>query len=374
MKKILFICHEASRTGAPMVLLHFLKWMQLNQPETQADLLVLRGGNLERDFKKAACNYFDYEIKTKPRILNRKERILLKLGWFKKPNLKGNLFLELSLQNYDVVYANTIASVAFAHDLVSKMKNARLIVHLHELNGIIKMMLPDFNKYTKIIDQFICPATIVKQNLIANWGVPEHLIAVVYECTEIKKTQKQTKTSSFFTIGASGTVHWRKGQDVFIQVARYLCQKFPDTNFKFVWVGKISVLEKIIIEEDLVKLGLADKVFFIGEVDNPEEYYQDFDVFLMPSREDPFPLVCIEIGMMGKPMISFDQAVGTNEVLSKGGGFIVPYLNIEVMANKVIEYYENPDLIKEHGMFNEIAFSQFTPELICPELFSVIKK
>lgn len=374
MKKILFISHDASRTGAPMVLLHFLKWLQLYQPEIQADLLVLRGGNLESDFKKAACNYFNYEIKTKLRSLNRKERILSKLGWFKKPNLKDNLLLELSQNNYDVVYANTIASSKLAYDVVSKIKSAKFILHLHELNAIIRLLLPDFNNYVAAIDQFIAPAKIVKDNLINNWGLSENKIEVVYECAEIKKSQKQNKIGKEFIIGASGTVHWRKGQDIFVQVARYLCQHHPENNFKFVWVGTISATEQIIIEEDLIKLGLKDKVFFIGEVQNPEDYYKDFDVFLMTSREDPFPLVCIEVGMIGKPIISFEKAVGTNEILEQGGGFIVPYLDVETMADKIMEYYKNPDLMTQHGAFNKVAFSQFTPDVICPELFSVIKK
>src|SRR5690606_9870652 len=96
MKKILFISHDVTRTGAPMVLLHFLKWVQLYQPEVQVDLLVLRGGNLENEFKKVCVNYFDVEVLTKPQQLNIKQRILLKLGWYKNPNLKEKLFLDLS--------------------------------------------------------------------------------------------------------------------------------------------------------------------------------------------------------------------------------------------------------------------------------------
>jgi len=374
MKKILFISHDASRTGAPMVLFHFLKWLQLNQPEIQADLLVLQGGNLESHFKGVVRNYFDYEIKTATKKLSRKQQILLKVGLFKKPNLKENLLLELCDNNYDVVYANTIASVKLAYDLVSKNESAKFILHLHELNAIIRLMVPNFDVYTMAIDQFITPAKMVKDNLITNWNVSENKIDVVYECAEIKESQKRNKTGEKFIIGASGTVHWRKGQDVFIQVARYLCKHYPENNFKFVWVGTVSVTEHLIIEEDLIKLGLKDKVFFIGEVENPEDYYKDFDVFLMTSREDPFPLVCIEVGMSGMPIISFENAVGTNEVLVKGGGFVVPYLDIEAMANKVIEYYENPLLLSDHGAINKNAFSQFTPDLICPQFFSIIKK
>ncbi|MHC0442743.1 glycosyltransferase [Flavobacterium sp. 3-210] len=378
--KILFISHDASRTGAPMVLFHFLKWLRLNQLEIQADLLVLKGGNLERDFKEIVHYYFNYEIKTESKRLNRKERLLLKLGWLKRPNLKDKFLIELSQNNYDLVYANTIASVKFAYELILKNKSAKFIVHLHELNAIIRLMLPDFNNYTDLIDLYITPAQIVKDNLLTNWAVSESKIEVVYEFASISGIEEHTNERKGnnkreeFVIGASGTVHWRKGHDIFIQVARYISQIRPEINFKFIWVGKISKTEQLIVEEDLLKLGLIDKVFFVGEVETPEDYYKDFDVFLMTSREDPFPLVCIEVGILGKPIISFEKAVGTNEVLQQGGGFIVPYLDIEEMAHKVIEYYTNPTLKAEHGNINKTNFSQFTPELICPQLFSIIQK
>src|SRR5690606_1287862 len=110
MKKILFISHDVTRTGAPIVLLHFLKWLQLYKPEVQVDLLVLRGGNLENEFKKVCVNYFDIEVLTKPKQLTRIQRVLLKLGWYKNTNLKENLFLDLSRNKYDILYANTIVS------------------------------------------------------------------------------------------------------------------------------------------------------------------------------------------------------------------------------------------------------------------------
>lgn len=371
--KILFISHEASRTGAPMVLVHLLKWLRENKPNISSDILVLKGGNLESEFKKITNHYFDYEALNQSRQLNRKERVLVKLGWLKKQNLKENLLLDLSRNNYDVIYANTIVSIPFGYDLVSRTKKTKFIVHIHELNTIIKLALPNLGDYTGLIDRYITPAEIVKENLRSNWRIPKNKIDIVYPCAVVERTQTKKTATNFFTIGASGAVHWRKGHDVFLQVARYISQKYHGNNFKFVWVGKIEVNEKVIIEEDLKKMGLNDMVRFTGEVENPADYYSDFDVFLMSSREDPFPLVCIEVGMMGKPIISFDKAVGTNEVLATGGGFTVPYLSIEAMAEKVMVYYKNRVLMEKHGSFNKSAFSQFTSDLICPQLFSIIK-
>ena len=49
--KILFITHEASRTGAPMVILHLIKWLQTNS-DYCIDLLSLKGGELSDEFSE----------------------------------------------------------------------------------------------------------------------------------------------------------------------------------------------------------------------------------------------------------------------------------------------------------------------------------
>jgi glycosyltransferase involved in cell wall biosynthesis len=103
-------------------------------------------------------------------------------------------------------------------------------------------------------------------------------------------------------------------------------------------------------------------------------FFQNFDMLLLTSREDPFPLVCIEVGMMGKPILSFEKATGTNEILKDARGFIVPFGDVDEMANKVILYYLDRKLRFEHGQLNKEIFSQFIPENWCPKLFEVVEK
>ena len=92
----------------------------------------------------------------------------------------------------------------------------------------------------------------------------------------------------------------------------------------------------------------------------------------MTSREDPFPLVCIEQAMFETPIICFSDATGTEEVLKNGGGKIVPYLDIEAMGNAIKQYYDNPDQMINDGKKAKELFSEFTPEEKCPEIFKII--
>ncbi|NJX15032.1 glycosyltransferase family 4 protein [Tamlana crocina] len=373
--KILFMSHETSRTGAPKVLLLFLKWIEANRKDVIIDVLTLRGGNLSEEFKHSSNQFYDFSALTqykKPSIF---ERILMKFRLKKKINLKEKWIDKLSCNRYDVIYANTIATLPLASNISKRNKNTRLISHLHELNAIIKLSLPNFADYIDDVQQFIVPSQLVKTNLTKRWSIKEELIYVVYGCTETvsaKNAISEIKDNGIFTVGASGTVHWRKGQDVFLQLARYVKSNYPDVKINFVWVGSMPSQEKIIIEEDLKKLHLIDDVRFVGEVENPTDYYNNFDVFVMTSREDPFPLVCIEVGMLGKPIICFEGATGTEEIMKKGGGFIVPYLSVEDMAEKVVGYYNRKELIELHGEFNKKEFSAFSPEKICPQLYQIM--
>jgi glycosyltransferase involved in cell wall biosynthesis len=375
--KFLFITHDTSRTGAPLVLLQFLNWLKSNQANLEFDVIGLEGGVLETDFKKVCHTYYSYRelIKTKP--LKLRQRLLLKLGLFKRTNPKMIFLQKLANSNYNVVYANTIITIPLATDIIKISPKTKLIAHVHELNAVIKCSLPNFFNYISSIHQFIAASRLVETNLANNWNISKNIIEMVYECSFIDIKEKgmlpKNNENNVFTIGASGNVHWRKGHDMFLQVARYINSNFPDVVVKFVWVGKISSEEHIILEEDIQKLDLKAIVLFTGEVENPSIYFNDFDVFVMTSREDPFPLVCIEVGMLGKPIICFKGATGSEEIIENGGGFIVPYLDVEAMGKKIIEYYKSPELIANHGLINKVAFAQFTPELICPKLFSTIQ-
>ena len=120
-------------------------------------------------------------------------------------------------------------------------------------------------------------------------------------------------------------------------------------------------------------MGLFNSLEFTGQTDQPAHYFKDMDLFLMTSREDPFPLVCIEVGMMGKPIICFDGATGTEEIVQDKGGKIVPYLDIRQMAETVLEYYNDAELVKQHGDYNREAFREFSPEKISLQIERIIE-
>jgi len=371
LKKLLFITHDASRTGAPLVLLHLLKWLKRNVEHIQLDILFVNSGALEQDFKSLCREvYFVPEIKESPKYLKGVyQKVLNKFG--KKINNNVDVFFKrIAKNNYNLIYANTVVSVAYGSRLKGDLPQAKLLLHVHEMNTIITTMAPDFNNYIHSVDFFIAASKPVKTNLIINWAIETNKVEVIYAFTN-QKTNNLKKSNSVFTVGASGLSHWRKGNDVFLLVAHYIKTHYPKAKIRFVWVGDEG-RDKAMINADIEKLGLEEIVHFIGEKEHPQEEYKNFDIFLLTSREDPFPLVCIEVANLKKPIICFEHASGTAEVINKGGGFVVPYLDIECMSEKIMLYYKNPKKMEEDGKMAKELFSDFTPENICPLIYEKI--
>jgi glycosyltransferase involved in cell wall biosynthesis len=368
MNRILFISHESSRTGAPLALLYLIQWMNEHYPSIKTDVLMLKQGVIENDFKKINGRLISLEPKN---FFTRKINGFL-YRIFKKSIIEWIKMHLIKYKKYNIIYANTIVSIPKAIELKNKNSNYKVIAHIHELELTIKHFLPNIDKYIKDIDFYICASRAVQENLIKNWKVDKLRSKVVYEFSKIDTftTDDELPIAKSFTIGASGYVSWRKGYDIFIQIAYEFQKKYPTIDMVFKWVGKVDNYQRIIIENDLKKMGLSNKVEFLGEPESPSELYSHFDVFLMTSREDPFPLVCIECGMLGKPIICFDSATGTEEIIKEnGGGFVVKYLDVEEVIEKLKFYHDFPEKLEEHGNINRNTFSKFTPEYKCPEIY-----
>ncbi|MFD2823322.1 glycosyltransferase [Lacinutrix iliipiscaria] len=370
--KLLFINHSAEKTGAPIVLLHFLKWLKQNKT-VEFDVLSLKNGNLLDDFTAVSNQHFfnrkEETFSSKAIQILKKELNINKDQKIKYPQKKLD---AIAKNNYDLIYANSVVSVPVSVYIKNKSASSpKLINHLHELNLTINRYCPNLNEYEKDIDLTIAVSEKVKHNLVSNWKFLQNKIKVVYAYSEI--TNQDTKTSNNFVVGASGLVQWRKGPEFFLLVAYYVLKQLPNENIRFQWLGKISKAHELIYEEDILKLNLSDKVEFLGFQDNPSEFYSNLDVFLMTSKEDPFPLVCVEVGMMGVPIICFESATGTEEVLKQVPNSVVPYLDVVAMGDNVIKYFKDADLKRKNGDEMKKIFQEFTPKTQAQKIYNSIE-
>lgn len=365
-KKILFISHDASRTGAPIVLLNFIRWFKQNS-DIPFLIILVKGDELTEAFTKLAPailyspdkkpNYWIRGMKFLYTIFNarhlfEKRYLVIRQSWLKR-----------QLRNSDIglIYSNTASNSWILKQL--DWLSCPVISHIHELEFIIQQNgNENFNYLKNNTDLFIACSKAVKKNLMDNHGVSDAMVHVIHEFIPFpvkinidKKIhsnriiQELNLTDDAFIVGASGYIEWRKGSDLFVQLAELVIHKYSKP-LCFVWLGGYqNSKQHLELLFDIDKLDLKGKVHVITSKPDPLDYFECMDVFVLPSREDPFPLVCLEAASLGKPVICFDNAGGMPEFVENDSGFIVPYLDIDQMAKRIIELYDSPDLLHEMG-------------------------
>ncbi len=344
-KKVLFINHDASRSGAPIFLLNFLKWFSANST-IPFRVLSKNSGDMDRDFGEVATlSFFN-------RVLPRNSRLrsLLSAPWVQRL-LDGfhskRLLKDIAADDIGLIYSNTITNGAVLKFLAAV--NCPVVTHVHELEYWIHRSGPAnmelVKSYTK---HFIVVSEAVKEHLVTTHDIPEAQIEVIHgfipissltdRLDPLSNPRKELNIAAdAFIVGSSGMETWRKGKDLFIQLAIAVLAKGGDVPIHFVWVGgRCNETETYQIRHDLHHAGITEQVHFVDHVTNPMDYYSQFDVFAMVSREDPFPLVNLEAAALGKPIVCFDGGGGSPEFVEDDAGFVVPYLDIAAMADKLI--------------------------------------
>ena len=341
--KILFITHDSSLTGAPIVFLHLLSELKMKH-DIEGDILTLKNGPLDDRFRMV----FRLIAEKKEITFIRNLKRILKVFRLYQP-IKSNLSGYDLGSSYDLIYCNTAATARLVPELKEKFK-CSMILHVHELQLSIEQFagIEIFKSTLPHVDVFIAASKAVSVNLL-ELGIPENKVQIVHESipvTEIKlqplndETLNSWKQNNYFIVGGAGTTDWRKGTDLFLYTAFKLSK--TDPNIRFIWVGGFTEsIEYKRIQYELKKLGLENLIHFTGMVTNPNDYYNLFDLFFLTSREDPFPLVCLENALLGKPVICFEGAGGIPELVEKYNECIIPFASVEESHNRILMFKEN---------------------------------
>lgn len=359
VKKVLFINHDASRSGAPIILLNFLRWFKANS-KIPFRVLSKNSGDLNQDFQNLAkLNFFNRTGLSGNVLFN---RILSATGLHNVLNRlhSRHLLNELSKDDIGLIYSNTITNGEILKFLSGM--NCPIITHVHELEYWIHRSEPsNLEKVKSYTKQFIVVSDAVKKHLVIKHDIPADRIVVIHGFIPVSALIDRLDSANnprkilnipddAFIVGSSGMETWRKGKDLFIQLAITVLKKVGGMPIHFVWVGGYpDSTEAYQIRHDLHHAGIMNRVHFVDHVTNPLDYYNQFDVFAMVSREDPFPLVNLEAAALGKPIVCFESSGGSPEFVEEDAGFVVPYLDISAMADKVVLLAMNKKTRKDLG-------------------------
>lgn len=366
--KILFIGHDAHRAGAQILLMQLIRWIKSNRKDIEFELILSREGDLLNDYESiCAVRIFRYNS-TNRSLKSRLKRIL------KRKLLLSNL----SRKKFDLIYSNTIVNGEILN--VVKKLEIPIITHVHELDYWISRTGDRNLEYVKnVSSRYIAASDSVKKCLI-KYNFEEHLITTINEFIVVDTLGKEkrslknklTLSEDSIIVGASGSEAWRKGKDWFIPLAIDILSRRIDKEIHFVWIGGELSYE---LQNDLDKSGYTNKIHFVPHLPNANQYFHEFTVFAMLSREDPFPVVNLEAAGLGVPIVCFENSGGTPELIAKGCGFVAPYGNLHEFADKICFLIENDKLRNDISTKSiEVIATNYDISIIVNKIIDIIHK
>lgn len=236
--------------------------------------------------------------------------------------------------------------LTFSHPGVIKVAHA----HLNAENGSIVSrgaLAAWLQRHST--DLLICITENTQKSQIEQGGYLANRTHVLYNGVDRDRFYPPTATeraiarrelglpSDVPVIGWVGRLHCQmKGTDDFLRAIAHL----PSHYWALV-VG--SGPDADYLQQLAASLGIAERVVFTGIVEKPTVAYHAMDVFCLTSHEEPFGLVVAEAMACQIPVVGFACKGGVNELLTPETGCVLPYRDLEAMANSVIEAVEYPE-------------------------------
>jgi glycosyltransferase involved in cell wall biosynthesis len=315
--EVVVVVHEGRRSGPPIYAFHLVSWLRANT-DLDIGVLVLAPGPLVEDFRGIGPTFEVADLEDGGRAL---------------------------LDAARLVYVNTAVS---GEVLVTSGAQPRsVLTHVHELDIGLRHYLPapTHDHLFAVTDHFLVGPDIARDNLVAGHGVPTGAITQVpYFVPPHPPLPERSATSraelglpaDAVIIGACGTRDWRKAPDLFLQLSWLLDRRRLPVELHHVWLGSAIPTEPHWDQQsEIERLDRRGRVDFVDHQALPQRWMAEFDVFTLTSREDCFPLVCLEAAELSTPVVCFDNG-GIPEMLRAcDGGRVVAYPDLQAMADEV---------------------------------------
>lgn len=355
--KILFISHDDSLSGAPILLMNLIDL--INEEKKYSIKIVIKNkvGYLSDEFSKRGDTLIWKQIKK----LSFFEKILKRALRSKKKYYKNQNEIQNWIDESDVLISNTITNGDFFKSFdISKVN--KIISYIHELEYVTSLFSKsqDFKYLFSANMSFMVPSKAVASHLINNLDISESKISYLnyYIPSKERVVKSKNNLDIEFVIGMVGSLEWRKGIDLLPIIVASFFKKHPMSNVKFIWKGAVKKgieFEKILFE--LNKIDKIDKVTFELPSMEMENFYNSIDVLLMCSKEDPYPLVVLEAASFRKPTICFSSAGGAPEFVQEDAGAIIPFLDIESMVDNLYKFSVDKEGCLKKGI---VAYNRYS--------------
>lgn len=336
-ENVILVVHEASRTGAPV-----LGWNIAHHLGKRYNMftLMLDGGPLVTDFVAVSAEVYGPSDRGQ-REAAACENMLTKL---------------LEQRQFKFAIVNSVECRETIEKFYRRRVPTVLLVHEFECLYPPGALRSAFSLATEIV----FPAPLVYQSALAGYPeladrttriVPQGVSLTPGAATgppavlpsALAQLATARQQGDLVVLGA-GSVQFRKGVDLFVATAMATRREAGGRHVHFLWVGHGYMPDQdrnfsVYLHEQIERSNLRDAVVFVEAVPDLEPIYALADIFLLSSRLDPLPNVSIDAAHRGIPIVCFNGASGTADVLlsdPETAGGVVDHLDPAAAARVIL--------------------------------------
>ncbi len=299
--RLLFVGHDAHRHGAQLLTLHLLR-LFARHFGYRPRLWLLGDGALRPDYEAVA------EVRLVEDFPDSLEQVASRL---RAHGIAGAI-------------VNTVVSAAVLPALAAA--GLRTLALIHEMPKLIYERGLEANAQavatyadhaifatTTVLDAFRTVAPVAPERaLVLPQGIYQTLTAAADARAQV--AQELGLPPDAILVINVGYGDARKGIDLFLDAARLTVA--ADARFHFLWLGQIEASFVVRLERERQSPSLAGHLHQVPFTADVGRYYQAADLFLLSSREDPFPSVVLEALACGLPVVAFAGSGGHCELLA----------------------------------------------------------
>lgn len=245
-------------------------------------------------------------------------------------------------EQYDIVHAH-MTSLSFVSLLAAKQAGVKhRICHAHSTTNKKEGFVHFVKSCLKHISTWFATDLAGCSRLSIDWLYGKKAAKNAYlmrnaidldrfDVTDEEKRELKTHygLEKCKVVGHIGRFEFQKNIPFLVKAFAILCKSRDDVRLMLVGGGAEFENVKKLVET----LKIEDKVLFMTEKRNVQEYYALFDVFALPSRFEGLPLVAIEAQAMGIPCLLSDCI--TKEADVTGHVEYLPILSATYWANEI---------------------------------------
>ena len=323
-RDILVVSHDLLRTGAPIVLVDMVR-------------VVLENGDWP-----VVVSPIDGPLRQG--YLDMGVTVIIDKSIYH--TIESDLFpFEYVARNFDLVVINTLAAGRAVLALHNSLPPILWWIHESSTGyNEFKHCLPDklSDKTKAYVPSEYCANSLKNAGLLYNLG------RLKFGISDYALNVEQNDNQEAVTFLMVGAIDYRKAHDVLINALNYI-DKGVIKKAQFIIIGSVNDLE-------IHKVCMAAKdkygnVFLHDSMPREEvlHWYSKADCLLLPSREDPLPVVAIEAMMCSLPAVCSDQTGTADYITHYENGLIFPSEDAKALAEHITYAIEQRDKMAQMG-------------------------